>query len=99
MPVASRGVCFLIEVVAYDLRIDFFHEPYLVDADSTEDESPQASKPFAVIHEVEELMKSYTEEIEKLKRRTDLSPDLKRQLESHLMVIFETSMRKVSGSE
>lgn len=99
MPGAARGVCFLIEVVAFDLRIDFFHEPYLADAASVEDESVRASKPFAVIHEIEELVKTYTEEIEKLKRRTDLSPDLKRQLESHLMVLFETSMRKVSGSE
>lgn len=99
MPKERRGVCFLVEVVARDLQLDFFHEPFLIDPALDEQEPPESAKPFKVIYEIEELLKAYTDEIEKLERRTDLSPEMKRQLKSHLMVLFESSMQKVRGSE
>lgn len=92
------GLCFLIDVTAYDLHMDFFHEPFMPAAPAITDNTQVVVDPFAKIREIEEVEKRYAEEVEKLEQRSDLSAVVKSEMEGHLLRIYERSVKQIIGS-
>lgn len=93
----TQSVCFLIEIRAYDLCLDFFHEPFDIDGLALTDDTPKAAKRFAQMKEIDALEQMYAAERAKLEERSDLSPMAKHLRESHLMRIYEELLGEIVG--
>jgi len=93
-PRETKGLCFLIDITACDLHLDFFHEP-LIDVAAFVPGPPDFDKDFAQLTQIEELEKRYAAERKKLEDRADLSSAVKRQLEARLMLIRERAVKKI----
>ena len=90
-------VCFLIEITARDLYLDFYHEPLSLEV--LDDGGAAEAEELAVKRQLEELEKRYADEREQLRQRTDLSPQVIRKLEGHAMRVYERKLQKLMSDE
>ena len=96
---SAPAVCFLIEITAWDLYLDFFHEPFDVEALALDDGTSADAEDRALRRRIEELENGYEHEREELRQRTDLPPQVIRRLEGHAMRIYERKLKKIIGED